>query len=376
MEILKTKTSIIMIILVGGLGITSTLFGVSFINNNNQTENYQEMVLQYNNLSSAYLNLSSKYSIITGDYCELNVTYWDLNASYSDLEANYNNLQAAYNTLNTKYQAVLKWIKQMIPPSQYLVFADAVRRHYMDLYLDFTNTKSVYKGATEFCRDIVLHDSGQKNMFTDVSNAFTDAALKFGSNTTKLANFVMNESFAKDSPYWGITYWGGKNLVGDEITDINNTHSETCDLINYEYDSNITIGQDDPEWDYFKFAVETAFRTLGDCDDQAIFDAVYLESCGFETALAFVHDSNHPTYGSFYHASLFVHIEDTTEYYSRYSTSLYSLGGVDPYPGYTWCWLDPTWDIPFGDVIPWTVGYSPGWDVLTIAICDIDGAIA
>ena len=320
MEKLDTKTIIIMIILVTGLGITSTLFGVATV--------------QYNNLSSDYTDITNNY------------------------------------------QAVLDWIEQMIPPSQYLVFADAVRRQYMDIYLDLTDTKSTYKGAAEFARDIVLHDSGQKNMFTEVSNTFTEDTLKFGSDTTRLATYIMDKTFDKDSAYWGITYWGGKNLVGNEITDIDNIHSEACDLINYEFETNITIGQEDPEWDFFKFAVETAFRTFGDCDDQAIFDATYLESCGFETALAFIHDDNHTTQGSFYHASLFVHIEDTTDYYNRGGTSLFSLGGIDPYTGYTWCWLDPTWDVPFGDQIPYTVGWTFGWDVLTIAICDIDGAIA
>ncbi|GAG55124.1 unnamed protein product, partial [marine sediment metagenome] len=32
-------------------------------------------------------------------------------------------------------------------------------------------------------------------------------------------------------------------------------------------------GQENPVWDYFKFPVETAFRTMGDCEDQAILDA-------------------------------------------------------------------------------------------------------
>ena len=83
MEKLDTKTIIIMIILVTGLGITSTLFGVATV--------------QYNNLSSDYTDITNNY------------------------------------------QAVLDWIEQMIPPSQYLVFADAVRRQYMDIYLDFSN---------------------------------------------------------------------------------------------------------------------------------------------------------------------------------------------------------------------------------------------
>ena len=93
---------------------------------------------------------------------------------------------------------------------------------------------------------------------------------------------------------------------------------------------------------------------MGDCEDQAILCAAYLESCGYETALAIFHDAENPNFeGGFYHGALLVHIEDTTAYYATYSASLWSLGGYDPYEGYTWCWLDTTWDTPFGT--------KPGW---------------
>ena len=38
---------------------------------------------------------------------------------------------------------------------------------------------------------------------------------------------------------------------------------------------------------------------MGDCEDQAILAATYLESCGFEIAFATSHDPDHPTLGPF-----------------------------------------------------------------------------
>ena len=119
---------------------------------------------------------------------------------------------------------------------------------------------------------------------------------------------------------------------------------------------------------------------MGDCEDQAILEAAYLESCGFETAIALIHDPAHPTYGSFYHATLLVHINDTDAFYSQYPSGyLWNLGYVDPYEGFTWHWLDPTWDVPFGSTPAWLQGYLDygglTFDIMSIAICDIDGTI-
>ncbi len=238
----------------------------------------------------------------------------------------------------------------------------------MPIYLSGHSTdKDFYMGFAEYCRDVILHDSNQENSFQIVSNAFSDC-LKYGSDTMYFAESIMQYVF-------GLSFWGLD--FGYYLYMIEETLQWCIDEIDYEYDSDITDGQYLPSWDYAKFPIETAFRTLGDCEDQAMLAATYLESRGFETVIVISHDPAHPVRGSFYHASLLVHIEDTTEYYNSYSAPLWNFGSIDPYTGFTWCWLDPTWDIPFGDIVPWVVEYGGGItsDVLSIAFCDIDGNI-
>jgi hypothetical protein len=242
----------------------------------------------------------------------------------------------------------------------------------MDLYLEGLSEKSYWIGFTEFCRDIILHDSSQYNDFTTVSNAFSDA-LKFGSDTMGLAYFIMYNTY-----YPWLLNWDGWGLSGNDLTDINTIVDWCINEMDYEYDHDITSGQYSFDWDYIKFPVETAFRTMGDCEDQAILTSAYLESCGFETAIAISHDPAHPTIGAFYHGHLLVHIEDTIAYYSTYSASLWTIPN-DPYAGYTWAWLDTTWDVPFGSTPSWLQDYVDFGgltsDVMTIAYCDINGYI-
>ena len=348
---------VLSIIIASGLGISTMILGVMRMN----------LEKSYNTLREEYNELNENYYILTGDYNELNT-------DYDDLQTNYNTLSTEYQTLQGKYDAVCAYIRTLILPAQYLVFAEAVRRYYIPLYLDGKSGKEYWKSFAEFSRDVILHDSEQENSFQDVSNAFSEY-LKYGDNTMYLAWFIMYLNFYPWLPNW----WGWGLSGIDNLTDIDTIHQWCIDEIDYEYDSGITYGQESFIWDYIKFPVETAFRTMGDCEDQAILDASYLESCGFETAIAISHDPDHPEYGSFYHGSLLVHIEDTTAFWDRYPfCSLWRLGGVDPYyPDYTWCWLDPTWDIPFGNTVPWLEDYggSISWDVLSIAICDIDGNI-
>ena len=81
-----------------------------------------------------------------------------------------------------------------------------------------------------------------------------------------------------------------------------------------------------------------------------------------------------------YHGSLLFHIEDTGAFYSAYpSAYLWNFGSNEPYdPDYTWCWLDPTQDVPFGTTPPWLQDYidfsgSISLDNNTIVICDVNG---
>ncbi len=305
---------------------------------------------------------------------DLNRDYNDLLDNYQILTGDYDTLFDDYNALQSAYNGICNTIKQSILPVQYSIFAEAVRRYYMDVYLEGLSGKSYWMAFAEFCRDMILHDSNQYNAFSEVSNAFSDA-LRYGSNTMYLAHYIMYWTFWVSGwlPYWGI------DLTSNELYYIDAIVDWCIDEIDYEYDSDITTGQEYSDWDYIKFPVETAFRTMGDCEDQAILASAYLESCGFETAISVFHDPEHPTYGEFYHGVLLVHIEDTDAFWSNYpSCSLWRLGYGDPYyPEYTWCYLDPTWNVPFGSKPSWLQDYggSISYSIHSIAFCDIDGNV-
>ncbi len=334
--------------------VSAGILGFSFISANN---NYNELLYEFN-------ILNEQYFILTGEYIELE-------NNYNTLQNNYNTLQNNYNALQIAYNCICNTIKQTILPVQYSIFAEAVRRYYMDIYLEGLSGKEYWMAFAEFCQDIILHDSDQYNTFSEVSEAFSDA-LRYGSNTMYLSWCIMYHTL-----YPWLPNWDGWGLTGNELTDIDTIVDWCIDEIDYEYDWDITLGQESFNWDYIKFPVETAFRTMGDCEDQAILTSTYLESCGFETAIAISHDPAHPTLGAFYHGHLLVHIEDIMAYYDLYSSPLWHLGGIDPYEGYTWAWLDTTWDVPFGTTPSWLQDYGGliTWDIMTIAFCDIDGTV-
>ncbi len=340
---------------------------------NTLQQEYDDLQMDYANLQTQYNVLFNDYQFLQSQYDNLLSNYNLLWEAYTNLIDNYNYLLDQYQDLQIQYDTLKTYISTLILPAQYLVFAEAVRRYYIPLYLDGKSGKEYWKSFAEFSRDVILHDSEQENSFGVVSETFSEC-LKYGDNTMYLAWFIMYMNF-----YPWLPNWYGWGLSGiDNLTDIDTVHQWCIDEIDYEYDSGITYDQESFTWDYIKFPVETAFRTMGDCEDQAILDASYLESCGFETMIAISHDPDHPTYGAFYHGSLLVHIEDTDAFWDMYpSCSLWRLGNIDPYDGFTWCWLDPTWDIPFGNTIPWLDAYegSISWDILSIAICDIDGGV-
>ena len=378
--IIEVSVLTVVCVLAGVLGI-----GFILVSNNyaNLSGNYDDLYVDYLELQYDFNELDEQYYILTGEYTELENDYIDLLDDYNTLQYNYDvlllayeNLLNEYNALQIAYDYICNTIKQTILPVQYSIFAEAVRRYYMDLYLEDLwelDEKEYWMAFAEFCRDIILHDSYQHNAFIEVSNAFSNA-LVFGNDTMYLSWYIMYSTFWDWLPNWDS--WG---LTGNELTDIDTIVDWCIDEIDYEYDSDITYGQYYFDWDYIKFPVETAFRTMGDCEDQAILAAAYLESCGFETAIAISHDPAHPTIGAFYHGHLLVHIEDTIAYNSLYpSTNLWTIGGIDPYEGWTWAWLDTTWNVPFGSNPSWLVDYggSIGFDIMTVALCDIEGDVS
>ena len=349
----------IALVLVCGL---SGVLGFMLISTNND----------YNNLSRDYDDQYIDHLELLNDFNDLNNQYFILTGEHIELENDYNDLLDEYNKLQNSYDAICLVIKQSILPVQYCIFAEAVRRYYMPIYLGGSTPKEWYMGYTELCRDMILHDSGQYNSFSTVSNAFSDA-LRFGNDTMNLAFRVMYEEF------WDwLPNWDGWGLTGNELVDIDTIVDWCIDEIDYEYDWIITYNQENQTWDYPKFPVETAFRTMGDCEDQAILTATYLESCGFETAIVVFHDPYHPTLGDFYHCVPLVHIEDTSGFLDLYGYgNLWRFTNDPYYPNYTWSWLDTTWDVPFGSTPSWLDDYggSISFSYCSIAFCDIDGTI-
>ena len=368
-------------------GLISDLADMTVLRDNLQNELdalqllYDDLIIERDNLQSALNdmtierdNLLIDLAIMTAERDALQIELNNLTADYNTLLGDYQILSDAYdelqnefNSLQMAYNYITDTIKQSILPVQYNIFAEAVRRYYMDMYLGGKTGKTYWKAFAEYCRDVILHDSWQENSFVDVSNAFSDALI-FGNNTMYLADYVM---------YWTLfpwlPNWDGYDLSGNELTDIDTIVDWCIDEIDYEYDSDIIDGQEYFEWDYIKFPVETAFRTMGDCEDQAILCAAYLESCGFETAMIIHHDPSL----EFYHGSLWVYIEDRDAFWSLYpDTLLWSIdGGIN-----LWCWLDTTWDVPFGSTPVWLQYYIDyniplSWDIITLAICDVGGFV-
>lgn len=331
-------------------------------------------------LSAVDDSIASKYSSLTIDYNGSEIDYDSLYNIYMEL------LNAYYELL--RYDIVVtENTSQMILPAQYMVFAETVRRYYYeDFYVKDTwsrgNKSGYWAERRRFYRDIVLHSSqsysgilSDSYWFLEVSNALEDYLI-YGNRTEFLAWDIFYNTYYDWLPYWCATG------SGNALNDINVVVQWCIDKINYESDAKIILGQEPYSGDYAKFPVETAFRTMGDCEDQAILCAAYLESRGYETALAGVHDAENPNFeGVFQHAVLLVHVEDTISYHKLYSADLWNLGDMDPYEGRTWCWLDPTWNVPFGTEPGWLKYYRDKWitndmyDNVIIAICDLNGAI-
>ena len=322
------------------------------------------------------------YNTIVESFNTLQTAYDQLNDLYSQLLIAYTVIESEYNALLQQYDILTTWIRNMTLPAQYMVFAEAIRRYYFeDFYIKDTwatgNISGYWAEFTRFCRDVVLHDSQnfletplEGYWFPEVSNALADC-LKYGNRTEYLALDIFYWTF------WDwIPNWSGYALSGNELNDIDSVVQWCIDEIDYEYDTDITVGQEVFDLDYVKFPVETAFRTMGDCEDQAMLCAAYLESCGFETALALFHDADY--LGGFYHATLLVHIKDISNFQFWHPfIPMWNLGGIDPYTDYSWVWLDPTWDVSFPSKPGWMQHYIDNGitdDDLTLVICDLNGA--
>jgi hypothetical protein len=389
----------VIVVAAGGIGTVGFLYMDSNQRYATLQAQFDSLMEDYDNLTTQYENLLLSYNLLQGNYDDLQTSYDDLEedfnftvSEYDLLYTSYNDLFDDYNILNASYSTLCNYIQNQILPIQMSNWADAARRVHLQAYFDQASSNKEWNMEYEkFCRNLVLHASGQYDAFSDISNALAQALL-LGSDTMTLADDAMKVmAHARDNvwdhfPYrWSWHFTG----TGAEIYGIDKIVQDCIDNIEYEWDNDITYMQSSPEWDYPKHPVETAFRKMGDCEDQAMLCAAYLErdyyvdsliDVYYETILCLIHDDDHRDYTELYHSGLLVHIDDTAAFTAAYpSCGLWNLGSNDPYyPSYTWCFIDPTWDTPFGTEPAWLDDYIDNGmteDVITFAICELGGAV-
>jgi hypothetical protein len=316
---------------------------------------------------------------------------------YVGLYASYEQLQSDYDALFASFTTIGDWLSQQIQPIKACYFGEAVRRYYLPIYLEESQGTNIYwLNFTKFMSDVVYFSSGWHSwgnqphssgggaasggpwLFGNVINLINESLDGFFDSHWAWAEYELNFRVMRDiwgasgwmEPVWNngthdIEIWWG-DMPYSQWNDYrwecpSAIHQWVVDNIGYEYDTDITQHQDWSAWDYIKFPVETAFRTMGDCEDQAILDASFLRSCGFEVAMGTFHDDNHPVYGSFYHGILWINLDldgngvvDSYENTPENEILWHLAGGPE---GYTWLLLDPTWDVPFGQTPLWLQHY-------------------
>jgi len=359
-------------------------------------QTYDTLVQDYEDLQSNYVSLQEQYTVLEDLYDSLLSAYNNLQISFDELQLDFDNLQVAYTILQAQYDTLADTIQQMILPAQYMVFAEAVRRYYFD---DYTLMYGTWPGFTRFCRDVILHDSssvfadtiypqyatpyGQPDIwFSDVSNALSDVLTPYGgdgSDTCVLAARCLAHLLDDN----GLTYFGWDGITGDPLTDIGIIIDQCNTVIDYEYDSTLDIDRIPYSYDYIKFPVETAFRTMGDCEDQAMLAAAYLESCGFDAMMVTIHDPDWNGGSGLYHGVPMVFWPDAwgTRPAGTWGFS-FSGDGIKYNDGW-WMFLDTTWDTPFGTDPAWLQWYVDtdlnivfDSSKFTYAVCDINGWVS
>ena len=154
---------VVMCVLAGVFGIS---FALTVDKYDGLSGDYDELYIDYLELLNDFNRLDEQYFILTGEHIELEDIYNTLSDNYRILLDTYNTLSDNYNNLSIAYDSVCDIIKQSILPVQYCFFAESVRRYYMPIYCEGLSGKLYWKAFAEFCRDIILHDSGQYNAFS------------------------------------------------------------------------------------------------------------------------------------------------------------------------------------------------------------------
>jgi len=350
---------------------------------------YNNLQINYNTLWAAHQALQDDYDSLQTSYNTLQTSYDNLESLYLALDASYEQLQIDFDALQLSYDTITTWIGQQILPAQYMIFAEAVRRYYFeDFYVQDTTPGSAayWSEFTRFCRDVIMHDSWEAseisgsiyyNPFMEVSDML-EPALQYDS---VILSFLAkwNNLYSAGQNYW----WGNFDMTGYALIDIFSIVQECNNMIDYEFDTSIAAGHD-YDWDYIKFPVETLFRQAGDCEDQAILAAAYLESCGFETMIVGIHDPDYQGDQGLYHAVPMIWWDN--DWGQRTQRGFY-FGGVDQskyiYDEGWWTFLDTTWDTPFGTDPAWLQWYEVmdinqvfDYESFSYAVCDLDGWVS
>lgn len=120
--------------------------------------------------------------------------------------------------------------------------------------------------------------------------------------------------------------------------------------------------------DFERFPIETLTCRYGDCEDQAMALAFLLESCGYQTALCYLHDKNWTDNSSEGLSHVFC-VARKNDF--KYNGTLIQLHEY-PECGNSWIVLDPAFNHPFGVDAGWMEYYRMDNGTVRIpqAACD------
>lgn len=183
----------------------------------------------------------------------------------------------------------------------------------------------------------VLHDTGQFNYFENIDEELGDI-------------WQTNNSITEFEEALKIFYnwqWLWKNNFTSYFL-----FNNLINRIDYFWDDSFTEGTN-RHYDFAKSAIETIFSGRGDCDDQTILAATFLEASGYETIIGYIGDDNETgVQDDFYHAFLWVKVENFS--YPYLYADLWRFGVKE----YEWLLLDPTWNIEYGYSVDWIIDYD------------------
>lgn len=184
---------------------------------------------------------------------------------------------------------------------------------------------------------IVLHDTGQYNYFANIDKKLGNVWQTNNSMTEFEATLKMFESW--------FDYWK-KDHSSHEL------YNNLLSKITYFYDKDFVNGTDQ-YYDYAKSAIETIFSSIGDCEDQAILTATFLEAAGYETIICSVRDINQTgVFEDFRHAFLWVKVVNFS--YQYLNADLWRFGEGD----FEWLLLEPTGSTVYGSTASWIASYD------------------